>query len=348
MIHSDILVSIIIPIYNTEKYLERCLRSVTAIQNRKIEIIIVDDGSTDMSPIIYEKYAREDNRINIIRKENGGVSSARNLGIQMAMGEWISFIDSDDEIIPEVYDAFILQLNNASEMWILGMALRYMQAPHPTRKNIQGIWFEEDIEIFRKSIFHQDMKWARRVRRQGFYLKGPWAKFYQKRIILSNNIWFPEDLVIGEDCVFNFLYLYYVKSISYKNQCAYYYWQNDNSVMHKFKKGKGKQYLLAAERILDLLGKGYLPEYAQYGVRCYLNAMKTEWCHTSNHDSYFIRRREALEWREKWFIQKAFQNCKLLQIRWEAIPVAFCAKMKWFLLCDILLKTKEKLPIRFR
>lgn len=103
MSNNTSLISIIVPVYNTEKYLDKCIQSVLAQTYTNWELLLIDDGSTDSSGIICDKYAAEDNRIRVFHKENGGVSSARNLGLDNAKGEWISFVDADDWIEPTMY-----------------------------------------------------------------------------------------------------------------------------------------------------------------------------------------------------------------------------------------------------
>ena len=98
------IVSIIVPVYNAEPYLRRCVDSVLAQSFTNWELILIDDGSTDRSGIICDEYALEDNRINVIHKVNGGVSSARNMGLKMARGTWVTFIDSDDTIGENYFD----------------------------------------------------------------------------------------------------------------------------------------------------------------------------------------------------------------------------------------------------
>ena len=92
------LISIVLPIYNVEKYIEKCMDSVLNQTYKNIEVILVDDGSPDRCPKICEEYAKKDNRIKVVHKENGGLSDARNAGIKVANGEYITFIDSDDYI----------------------------------------------------------------------------------------------------------------------------------------------------------------------------------------------------------------------------------------------------------
>lgn len=97
------LISIIIPVYKVEKYLPRCIESVAAQTYKNIEIILVDDGSPDRCPEICDEYARKDSRLTVIHKENGGLSDARNAGIEAAHGRYIGFVDSDDYIHPDMY-----------------------------------------------------------------------------------------------------------------------------------------------------------------------------------------------------------------------------------------------------
>ena len=102
---SGMLISVIVPVYNIEsEYLERCIKSICNQTYKNLEIILVDDGSNDGSGIICDKFAMEDSRIRVFHKENGGSSSARNLGIKEAKGEYIGFIDSDDYIEPDMYE----------------------------------------------------------------------------------------------------------------------------------------------------------------------------------------------------------------------------------------------------
>lgn len=104
---SEPLISIIVPVYNTEKYLSKCIESILAQTYTNFELILVDDGSPDRCPGICDEYAEKDTRIKVIHKENGGVSSARNCGLDIASGEYIGFVDSDDYIEPEMYEKML-------------------------------------------------------------------------------------------------------------------------------------------------------------------------------------------------------------------------------------------------
>lgn len=109
-----VLISVIVPIYKVEKYLDRCVNSIVNQTYKDLEIILVDDGSPDNCPEICDEWAQKDNRIKVIHKENGGLSDARNAGLSAATGEYIGFIDSDDWIAPEMYERLLLSIKNDS------------------------------------------------------------------------------------------------------------------------------------------------------------------------------------------------------------------------------------------
>lgn len=106
-------ITVIIPVYNTERFVEKCVRSVCGQTYRNLEIILVDDGSTDGSPEVCDRLAREDGRISVLHRENGGASAARNAGLDIATGEYVGFIDSDDYIAPNMYERLYQALTEA-------------------------------------------------------------------------------------------------------------------------------------------------------------------------------------------------------------------------------------------
>lgn len=101
------LVSVIVPVYKVGKYLDKCVESIVEQTYKNLEIILVDDGSPDNCPAMCDKWAERDSRIKVIHKQNGGVSSARNVGIDAAQGEFIGFVDSDDWLEPDMYDCLV-------------------------------------------------------------------------------------------------------------------------------------------------------------------------------------------------------------------------------------------------
>lgn len=118
------MISVIVPVYNAERYLEKCVDSILAQTHENLEVILVDDGSTDGSAAICDGYAKKDSRIVVIHKENGGQSSARNRGLDICRGEYIGFVDSDDSIKPDMYRAMLEKLlETGSDMAVCGARL---------------------------------------------------------------------------------------------------------------------------------------------------------------------------------------------------------------------------------
>ena len=148
-------VSVIVPVYNMEKYLSRCVDSILAQTYKNLEVILVDDGSKDSSPAICDQYSERDSRVKVVHKENGGLSSARNAGLDVATGDYIGFVDSDDYISPEMYSVLCQCLEN-SDCEIAN--LMYVRAdengrttpskvPHNTDKEIEAEQFAKELML---------------------------------------------------------------------------------------------------------------------------------------------------------------------------------------------------------
>lgn len=146
------MISIIIPVYNVEQLLGECLDSVLAQTYADLEIILVDDGSTDASPAICDEYARKDGRIRVIHQENRGQSAARNVGLEIARGEFIGFVDSDDYIMPDMYETLMnLHREYDADMCAIGMSALLEgkdEEPKPRPSSVRGVEvFEGDAKM---------------------------------------------------------------------------------------------------------------------------------------------------------------------------------------------------------
>ena len=204
-------ISIIIPVYNVEKYLHRCVDSILSQTFTDFELLLIDDGSNDKSGNICDEYTERDVRIRVFHKKNGGVSSARNLGLDKAKGEYVTFVDADDYLEPDTlvndlfegnFDVVQFPRNNGSFMKQYPRDIKYC-----------------DQRDFRKFIY------------KNFYFEC-WGRLYKRKIIGTNR--FLKDVRIGEDLMF-FLHIY--KNISsfylYSSSGGYHYSYVDTSAMHK-------------------------------------------------------------------------------------------------------------------
>lgn len=208
-------VSVIIPVYNSEKYISDCLDSILTQTYRDIEIVVVDDGSTDETFEICKKYQNIDERIVALRKKNGGVSSARNMGIKKASGEYILFVDSDDMVPENFVEEMINNVDNDSVMVVCGFVEK-------TIKNTKEFAYKKKID---KNKFDFLMYAYNSI--GGFC----WNKIYSRKIIMDKNIRFDEKIKNYEDMLFNMQYISYIETIKYIKSTKYIYNQRKDSAV---------------------------------------------------------------------------------------------------------------------
>ncbi len=211
------MLSVIIPVYNVENYLNECLDSVTSQTLDDMEIICIDDGSTDNSPYILKEYQKKDSRIKIITKENGGQATARNLGIKEAQGEYIAFVDSDDFIEPTMFE----KLYTKSKDNNLDIAMcKIATYDNQTEEIKNNVWYYM-LGVFRdfeKDIFnHKDTKEF-----TCHIAVTPYNKIYKTTLLKENNILFPEGLIFEDEKFFYDTYLR-AKRVSIVDEFLYYY-----------------------------------------------------------------------------------------------------------------------------
>ena len=214
------LVSIIVPIYNREQTLERCLCSILRQTYKKIEILAVDDGSTDHTEQILEKYQKLDGRIRVFRKENSGVSESRNLGMRMARGEYIQFADSDDWIPKNATESLLEGMRMGADM-VIGDYCRVVG---------RKIWVKGHIPeegLMERTQFAGYMMKAP----ANFYYGVMWNKFYRADIIRQEKLSCSKELDWCEDFRFNLEYLQYVVNVAVIQTPVYYYVKTKGSLV---------------------------------------------------------------------------------------------------------------------
>lgn len=204
-------VSVIIPVYNAEKYLRKCLDSVLNQAFEDFEVLLINDGSTDKSGEICDEYALKDKRIRVFHKENGGVSSARNLGLDNAKGEWITFVDSDDRVQKSYLLNFTLNIEFGIDLIVGGFV--------KIDENDNLIKGELKLENITFSTNNEDVLINHTLFNIGF----PWAKLFKREIIATNNISFPVEVKMYEDSLFLMDYLPFCLNIKLVNTQDYYY-----------------------------------------------------------------------------------------------------------------------------
>ena len=202
---NNIKISVIIPVYNVENYLRQCLDSIINQTLKEIEIICINDGSTDSSKQILEEYALKDERIKIINQKNKGVSAARNTGIDAATGEYIGFVDSDDWVKLDAYEKLYNKITREDVDIVFS---RYNYVFEDGRIEHNPNHFKELDEIKINSI-DENLELLK-------ISPSIWTKIFKKSFILDNKIRFPEG-VLAEDLFFIVQYLLKANGIVYLN-----------------------------------------------------------------------------------------------------------------------------------
>ncbi len=221
---SNVLVSILVPVYNTSKYLEKCMDSLVNQTLREIEIICVNDGSTDNSLEILEQYAEKDPRVIIVNKPNGGLPSARNAGIERATGEYLGFVDSDDYVEVTMFEKmYKTATKNSSEVVVCGAEI-FPTNPAPTP------WLYDVLSprTCHYPTFTPDVLFKERGARPFL-----WRNLVKRDLIERENIRLKEDIVLGEDQAFQFKVYPKAKGISFMADKLYHYcWYREGSIMN--------------------------------------------------------------------------------------------------------------------
>ena len=270
--------SVILPVYNAAKYLTGMLDSL-AVQTVKSEmqIILVDDGSTDGSAQLCDEFASRHTDTVVIHRKNGGVSAARNAGIKEASGEYIGFADADDTLAPDYFEKLLTAAKtNGCDMAMSGFTLVYEGDRRPVSPF-------EDGEVFEGKDITDII--ARKMLSDGS-INGVWSKIFRRSVIEENSVEFPQGIKIGEDKRFVLDFLTHCSRAVYAGNCGYFYINVATSAMHSDKK---MQELLKTDddemRIFVLLGldektvrtekSAFLfSELADFFQRCYTHNRK--------------------------------------------------------------------------
>lgn len=243
------LLSVIVPVYNAEPFLPRCLESLIHQTYRNLEIICVNDGSTDGSAAILDEYAAKDSRIKVIHQKNAGVSVARNQGLDAATGEFLTFVDADDWVEPDAYEKAAAAMSDDVDLVSVGT-------------QVDGA-----IDSVYRDILVRHLTMQARCREPltpelQVELGGEiWNKVYRRKLLEAGNVRFPVGQAYGEDKVFYFSYASQAKAVSSLPDSLYHYCLRENSAMSQFGAANkpGDVALLVLQRVRQY--------YASHGIK---------------------------------------------------------------------------------
>ena len=220
----DDLISVIIPVYNSEKYLKKSIESVMFQTYRNLEIILIDDGSTDKSAQICDKYAKNDVRIKVIHKKNEGVSIARNAGIEVSSGDYITFVDGDDWIEKDAIESLHKALINNNSDIVRG---------NYYREDITGVYGKGNFYSFEnKNINKDDFELRNKLLIMiltGKFLSYVWLLLIKKSLLIENKILFKKDISFMEDTLFYVELICTKSKIYFLDKETYHYFDNLDS-----------------------------------------------------------------------------------------------------------------------
>lgn len=265
---SNVKVSIIVAVYNVEKYLNRCLESLINQTLKEIEIILVDDGSTDRSGQICDDYSKKDSRIIVIHKENQGLGMARNSGLDMAIGEYVVFVDSDDFIDINAYKEMYNKIKSSDYDMLMSNYYEY------NTKNLEAK-LAKTISVSKSISGNQIKQVACQLVGSNPRMKdlddigmSVWKNMYCRETIEKNNIRFcSEREFVSEDAIFHLMLVPKMKKIVIDTKAYYYYCQNDSqSLSSTFRESKFEEYKKLYKKELELLEVENMLEFGKYYI----------------------------------------------------------------------------------
>lgn len=265
------MISIIIPVYNVSKYLDKCLQSVVTQTYSNIQIILVNDGSTDNSGEICDKWKKEDNRIEVIHKKNGGLSSARNIGIEKAQGKYLMFVDSDDIVSDNLCELLHnLLLENDADLAICNTYHIF---------DSDNFMFQRDNKIEMVYCFDKNEAICN-LWYQNIFLPSAWGKLYKKE--LFKQIRFTEGIIFEDIDIMHEIF-YLCNKIVYTDVKAYGYVHHENSITTKKYNQKDNVILDICKKIMKFavnkntkIQQAAQSYYVTGALRVYLNAPDTD------------------------------------------------------------------------
>lgn len=269
--------SIIVPVYNVEKYLDQCVQSLVNQTLQDIEIILVDDESPDNSPKMCDDYVKADPRFVVVHKKNGGLGYARNTGLEKATGEYVTFIDSDDYIDLKAYDKIctLMDKNHLDELRFLCNRFKNdgSQSPVSYSDDLKIVSDKEQLEFVALSIFDVPNKQ---------YEKYDWGgsscmAVYRRQVIVVNDLhFFSERQFISEDYLFNFDFYLHCNKVAFLPSTFYHYRINPQSLTRSFKIDALRKAEDYAKYVEASIVRNKIPtKYKIFGMGYYVRALRS-------------------------------------------------------------------------
>ena len=269
------MISVIVTAYNEEKYIGQCIESIIKQTYKDIEIIVVDDGSTDSSGKICDDFQKHDSRITVIHKNNEGLVAARKTGLREAKGEYIAYVDSDDWIDSQMYEALFMQIKKYDAEMVCSSYIEERNSIELQRDNkpADGLYADEKLKALSEIMLSDEF---------GEYgvLSAIWCKLYNKKLLEKSQYEVPDNITIGEDvaCVYNCIIE--AKRVVICNRAFYHYRIHDKSMMNDKNEYVIDKISILNDYLRHSLGKSGISninsQIDRYVYARYCNAIKNE------------------------------------------------------------------------
>lgn len=294
-------ISFVVPVYNAAQTIEKCVGSLIVQTFSDIEIILVNNGSTDNCLQICRDLSEKDSRVRFFDIAEKGVSAARNKGIDEARGEYVSFVDADDWIDKNVCEIFASK-NGQYDYDLFCYSAKY----HKENRIVEAFLFDGNIELLSKKQKEElqikvlapnapCLAYRTNIRFAG----SVWSKFYKREILQKNNFRFAPETIISEDCLFNTLALDHFCKIGYTKDCFYHYAQQSNSAQNRYRPESAKYFAFIIRQIQAWLlktckGKIFADAANCLFVHYLFGILKEDLAHKDNPCS-FAEKKSSLE-----------------------------------------------------
>lgn len=347
-------VSIIVPVYNVEKYLLRCINSLKNQTLQDIEIILVDDGSTDSSPQMCDREAEQDYRIKVIHKVNEGAGKARNAALEIARGEYIGFVDSDDFVEDEMFDTLYKKAKEYESDLVLSGYF-----------SVDGIMFSEKGTCVRKTYFDKDTHFEteeelKRLRLgivgalpgdtdDSKYGMSIWKNLFRNEIIKQNNIKFESEReMFSEDAMFMVDYISYIKKATGIYEAFYNYCRNGESISKSYKKDRFEKILVFVNEVEKRLKRDIESKEYQIYINRFWQAMCRVLCsqevmHAKEHNIKFGELKKRLEVVCTHSLTvRTLNSYPIDKLPFKQRVFAYGMKYRWYFLLKVLVGLRNR------
>lgn len=338
-------ISFVVPVYNMEEYISECIKSICGQDYIDIEVILVNDGSTDNSYEIMNEFAKKDNRIRILNQQNKGANAARNYGLDHANGEWICFADGDDWIDYNMCTKLALYFDSDIDM--LFYSYRYIYPGYV--KEMKHL--RTDFEIKKKEFSELQCATLNRLGPYRFNIHtmdavSVWDKLYRLDFLKENHLRFNEALPKLQDLLFNLEVYDFAKKGYVVNKAYYNYRINDRSISHRYQPDiiekfqiihKYLEIFMDRHKDDERMMQAYYERIATHMRSCTV----LNFCHFSNEHKYKYRKAEFLKMCDMEPFKETMKKVNLNHFTCKERILSQCIRRKWFLACELLYKVNK-------